>query len=277
MGISITLRRAGAVAVAASSLLLSGCLLTPGKFTSQLTLTKGGGFAFTYDGEISMMGLKQLASMGSDETFEPECYDDEFEPADCSAQEEAEQFEEWQADQAKEAAEKAQFAKMMGSMDPSDPASAEKIAQTLRKQRGWTRVEHSSDGLFEVSYATSGTLTHGFVFPMVEKMPTFSPFVTALPRADGSVRVEADGFGGEEMAGMGPGMGMMNMMGAAKKADSGAPPVLPDGVFTIVTDGRILANNTDEGPEATADGMQRLSWTVDTSRKTAPMALIALD
>ncbi|WP_066555131.1 hypothetical protein [Croceicoccus bisphenolivorans] len=278
MGKSFTLKRMACAMLAASSLLLSGCLLTPGKFTSELTLKKGGGFAYTYDGEISMMGLTQLAKMDGKQTFEAECYDDDFEETTCTAEQEAEQRAEWEAEQAKEAAEKQQFVKMMGSLDPSDPESAEKLAETLRKQRGWSKVTHVGEGLFVVSYAISGNLTHGFVFPMVEKMPMVSPFVTALPRADGSVRVEADGFGGEQMSGMGPGLGMMSMMGAAGKKDDDAPaPVLPDGTFTIVTDGRILANNTDEGPEILGGDMQRLSWKVDVSRKSAPMALIALN
>ena len=42
-----------------------------------------------------------------------------------------------------------------------------------------------------------------------------------------------------------------------------ATPALPeiDGTFRIVTDGQILANNTDEGPQAGAGG-QVLEWRV---------------
>jgi len=278
MGLPFTLRRFAGAALAASSLLLSGCLLTPGKFTSELTLTKGGDFSYAYDGEISMMGLSQLANMGSEKTFEAECRDDSFEERPCSAEEAATQRAEWEQEQAEDAAEKEQFVKMMGNIDPSDPESAEKLAELLRKQRGWNKVTHVGDGLFVVSYAVSGKLTHGFVFPLVEKMPALTPFVTALPRSDGSVRIEAEGFGGEQMPGMGPGLGMISMMTAGKQQDKDAPaPVTPDGTFTIVTDGRILANNTDEGPETLADGMQRLSWRVDAAQKAPPMALIALD
>lgn len=271
-------RRIGIALIAACPLILSACLLTPGKFTSELVLKRGGAFAYRYDGEVSMMGLSQLAKMGGEKTFNPQCYDDDYEEAPCSEAEEAEQRAEWEAEQAKEAREKEQFVRMMGNIDPADPESADKLAEVLRRQRGWTSVEHKGDGLFEVSFAVEGSLTHGFVFPTVEKMPALSPFLTALPRADGSVRVEAMGFGGEAMAGMAPGLGMMAAMGAMKSGDGDAPaPVLPEGTFTIVTDGRILANNTDEGPQALEGGVQQLEWTVDASRKTAPMALIALD
>lgn len=264
-------------AIIASSLFLAGCLLTPGKFTSELTLRKGGAYSYVYDGEISMMGLSQLAAMGANDEFEPDCYTDDFEERPCTAEETTEQRRKWEAEQAKEAAQKQQFVKMIGNIDPNDPESVTKLADTMRRQRGWETVEHIGDGLFYVRYATSGTLTHGFVFPVIEKMPV-SPFVVALPRADGSVRVEAEGFGNESMPGMGPGLGMMAALGAGQAEGEDAPdPVLPDGIFTLVTDGRILANNTDEGPEALEGDMQRLTWKVDTTTKVPPMALIALD
>ena len=48
-----------------------------------------------------------------------------------------------------------------------------------------------------------------------------------------------------------------------------------DGTFTIVTDGQILANNTDEGPRSTAEG-QMLEWKVTRRTEAAPTALIQL-
>ncbi|AKM10622.1 hypothetical protein [Croceicoccus naphthovorans] len=275
MGQPFTLRTAAATIVAAGSLLVSGCLLTPGKFTSELVLKKGGEFAFTYDGEISMMGLTQLASMGANEAFEAECYDDDFEATACTAEEVAEQRAEWEAEQAKDAEKKKQFVRMMGNVDPGDPESVAKLVEVMRRQDGWEKVEQTGDGVFTVSYSATGSLSHPFMFPVVEKL-TVSPFLVAVPRADGSVRVEAEGFGSETMPSMGPGMGMLAAMGAMKDKGDKPEPILPDGTFTIVTDGRILANNTDEGP-SDVGGMQRLKWTVDTSTKVPPMALIALD
>jgi len=275
MGRPFTLRRAAATLLAASTLLVSGCLLTPGKFTSQLTLKKGGEFSFVYDGEISMTGMKQLARMGANEAFEAECYDDDFEETECTAEEVAEQRAEWEADQAKDAKGKEDFVRMMGNVDPGDPESIAKLVEIMRRQDGWEKVEQTGDGVVTVRYVAEGHLSHPFIFPVVEKLPV-SPFLVVAPRADGSVRVEAEGFGSEAMPSMGPGVGMLAAMGSKKGQDDGPAPVLPDGTFTIVTDGRILANNTDEGPAE--DGqMQRLEWTVDTSTKIPPMALIALD
>ena len=54
------------------------------------------------------------------------------------------------------------------------------------------------------------------------------------------------------------------------------PPIPEmDGTFRIVTDGRILANNTDEGPVEGAGG-QVLEWQVNRRTQSAPMALIQL-
>ena len=50
----------------------------------------------------------------------------------------------------------------------------------------------------------------------------------------------------------------------AASADSDNAPPIPEmsGTFRIVTDGQILANNTDEGPQATPEG-QVLEWRVN--------------
>ena len=275
MGKFVNPRSLAAAGVAASSLLLSGCLLTPGAFTSEMTLAKGGAFTFTYDGEIAAMGLSDLARMGTVDEFKAECFDDDFEQTECTAAEIAEQQSEWETEQAKDKAEKEQFVQMMGGLDPSDPESAQKLADSLSKQAGFRSVTHVGNGVYDVDFAVSGRMTHSFVFPLVEKMPTMSPFVVAVPRGDGSVRIEAPGFGGNDSM-ADPGMAMMMGM-ASKQAGVDAPKaVLPDGTFTIRTDGRILANNTDEGPSEDG-GMQVLSWDVNTASKVAPMALIALD
>lgn len=275
-------RRIAALGALASALLLSGCLFTPGKFTSELVLRKGGQFSYFYDGEISMAGLNQLANMGGNQEFTPSCMDDEtFEERDCTRAEVAEQRAEWDRKQEQEAREKEQFAKMFGGIDMSDPKSADALAAVLRKQAGWNSVDYQGDGLFVVSFALNGQLSHSFEFPKVEQMPMLTPFISVYPRNDGNVRIDAPGFGGgQNSPAMGPGMGMLAAMGAASSpGESGELPaaaVLPDGVFVIVTDGNIRANNTNEGAVEHAGGMQRLEWKVDVRSQLAPMALIDL-
>ncbi len=261
---------------ACCALVLAACFLTPGKFASELVLTKGGAFAFSYEGEITTMGLNQLAAMGGNGVFQAACVDDDMEPRDCTAAETADQRAEWEAEQDKDAREKEQFLKMFGGIDPSDPEVAEKLVATLREMRGWDAVSYRGDGIYDVRYRTEGVLTHSFLFPVLEDMPAMTHFVSVTPRSDGSVRVQAPGFGGEQ-AGMGQGLPMMMAMGAMQNGGKEAAPeiVLPDGQFTIRADGEILTNNTEEGP-VSEGGMKVLRWTVDETSKTAPTALIAL-
>src|SRR6056297_3979940 len=117
--------------VAGLSLLLTGCFITPGKFTSELVLTQDDRFTFTYEGEIFFLGLSNLAEMGAaSEEFEPdECYDEEtFSDRECTEAELAEQRQVWEMNapvRAAEAQEKAQqMGTVMGGIDPSDPQAS---------------------------------------------------------------------------------------------------------------------------------------------------------
>jgi hypothetical protein len=60
----------------------------------------------------------------------------------------------------------------------------------------------------------------------------------------------------------------------AKPATDGPP--IAEGTFTLRTDGQILANNTDEGPQAEGTGLSRLDWKVDARTAAPPTALIKL-
>jgi hypothetical protein len=89
------------------------------------------------------------------------------------------------------------------------------------------------------------------------------------------------GLGG----GLGPFAGLA-AMGAAQEAgenadgskESEAIPGVPtlEGTFTIRTAPgmRVLANNTDEGPEALPGGGEMLRWTITSRTSQSPTALI---
>lgn len=275
--------RAAALA-GASALMLSGCLLSPGKFTSELHLMKDGSFSYSYDGEVQMLALSKLAEMAnkSENEFKAECWDDDFEDRECTAAETAEQKKEWEANAAarkeKDAKEAEQMKAFLGGIDPSNPEAARELAERLQRQRGWESVEYKGDGLFDVDFRIAGQLSHDFAFPTIEKLPMANMFVSVNLRDGKQVRVDAPGFaaqgGGNPMQGM-----MSGMMGLAAMSEEGgeAPKlVLPEGTFSIVTDGRILANNTDEGPQANAHG-QALVWNISARTEQAPTALIAFD
>lgn len=274
------------LAILAAPLLLTGCLITPGTFTSSMDVMKGGNFSFSYEGEIQLFAFSKLAEMGKDakDDFEPEpCYsDDGFEERECSRNEIEGQRATWEAEaderRAKREREAEQFKAMLGGIDPSSPEAAEEFAAKLSRQKGWSKVVHRGDGLFDVEYSVSGNLSHDFAFPVIEGMPIGSSFVTAILREDGKVRIDAPGFasqgGGNPMMGM---MGLMQMGQAAGENGAGEMPklVVPDGPFTIRTDGEILANNTDEGASASG-AMRALNWTISQRTEKAPTALIDL-
>lgn len=276
--------------VLAAPLLLTGCLISPGKFASTLDLRDDGTYAFTYEGEIFFLGLSQLAQMGSNnEAFEAEdCYDDEtFETRECTEEEVAEQRAVWEAG-AEERAAKAkkdaeEMSAMMGGIDPSDPEANEELRQLLLRHRGWNSAEAKGDGVFEVSYSVEGELGHDFMFPTIEGFPTTNPFVQIILRDDNTVRVNAPGFAADDGSNPAASMmgGMAGLAGLAALGDDDAAKDMGElpsmkGSFTIRTAGEILANNTDEG--ASRDGSDRvLTWEVDSGTQSAPTALVRFD
>ena len=311
-------RRAAPLAVLAAMVMaLGGCLLTPGKFVSALDIRADGRFTFTYVGEIHMLALSKLAEMGdanrSTPTFSPSlCFRTSGEERPCTAAELAGQKTAWAEQQRRSAERKSQNSEpmkaMLGGIDPADPRAAEEFAQRLRRQTGWKRLDYRGDGLFNVDFALSGRLDHDFTFPTIERFPTTSPFVQIAVRQDGTVRIDAPGYGpaqgGEPFRSLMQAGAMSGSMGDGSstittgsdggltevgKPPAGKPPAnqsatskpgmpaLPviDGRFTIRTDGAILANNTDEGPQVDPAG-QRLDWTITMRSTAAPTALVRL-
>lgn len=292
-----TIRLRAAAVLASFALVLSGCFMTPGKFTSELAITGPDSFTFSYEGEIFFLGLSKLAQMDAANTdnFTANCFDDEtYESRDCTPEEEAIQREEWEAgaaersEQAKKQAQ--QMAAIMGGIDPSDPKAADELVKLLQRQKGWERVVHKGDGVFDVSYRVSGTMGHDFTFPMIEGFPQTNPFVQVFLRKGGQVRINAPGFAAQstDSAGLGTVLGAgsfagLAAMGAAEQSreagqDPAAMPGVPvmDGTFTVraAAGMRILANNTDEGPVTEAGG-EALIWPINQRTAQAPTALIA--
>lgn len=271
---------------AALCLALAACFVLPGKFDSALDLRKDGRFAFSYQGELWVMGLSKLASMDSAAPFEASsCYSDDGEARlrECTEAEIDQQRADWDQEQ-KDRAEKRkrdaeEMKAMLGGIDPNDPKAGEELAARLRRQAGWKSVIYKGDGLYEVDFAMAARIDHDFTFPTIERMPLLVPFVVVNRRSDGTVRIDTPAFSangsGNPMGSIGP----LAAMGAAAAAkDKGQPaPGFPKlgGRFAVTTDGEILANNTDEGPTADTTG-KRLEWTVSPRTQAAPTALIRL-
>lgn len=280
-------RRWGLAALAAAAtMLLSACLLMPGTFTASLDLRRDGTFTYRYDGEVVMLGLTRLAQAGREgkAMFKPEpCHAEDSDTVrPCTSTEIDGQRRSWEQEKAARAEREKQQAEqakvLLGGIDPTDPKSAAELADRLRRQAGWKRVEYKGDGVYLVSFEVTGRLNHDFTFPTIERLPMANQFVTVIRRADGVVRVDAPGFGPGTMGAFSPMMGMLGAMGGgAVEKKAATPPGLPavNGRFTITTNGTVLANNTDEGPRAVPDG-QALEWQVGPRNAAAPMALVKL-
>jgi hypothetical protein len=301
--------------VAAAAWLLTGCLLSPGKFTADMTVMRSGGFTFTYKGDIHLLGLSQLIAMGAalDDkggAFTPgPCYGEPAEvdsavlktallqeedgwaeealERECTPAELQNQKDAWEEGRAAKKAEDARniemFKALLGGIDPTSPDAIDEFITRIKKQKGWREVVHKGDGLFSVDYAVSGRIDQDYSFPTLEKVQGITPFVVATARANGAVRIDAPAFAaGGQSSFMGGNMGgllsILQAVGASSGSEEGkllAGLPKPEGTFTIRTDGEILTNNTEDGPSA--DGAMRvLEWKVNPRRDSAPAALIML-
>lgn len=285
-------RMIAASLVAALSMLVSACLMSPGKFEATLDLRKDGQFTYSYTGEIFVLGLSELMNKGerADEPFaETPCYTEADEPAErpCTKNELAEQRADWERSQQASAERRKKdqdlVKAMLGGIDPTDTRAAEELAARLRRQAGWNRVIYKGNGIYDVDFRISGRLDHDFAFPTVERMPQAIPFFVLNRRTDGAVRLDSPAFD-DGNKGSTPFGNLAQIIAAerADKAEAGAaeedmPPAMPevDGRLVLTTDGEILANNTDEGPKADPAG-KRLEWTITPREKVQPMALVQL-
>lgn len=276
--------------VAGLSLLLSACLISPGKFDAALDLRRDGRFTYAYKGEIFVIGLSELMKMddSADEPFTPQpCHadDESGTERECTEGELADQKAEWESDQkaSTERRKKDQdmARAMLGGLDPTDTRAAEELATRLRRQAGFNSVIYKGNGLYEVDFRISGRLDHDFAFPTVERMPQAVPFFVVNRRADGTVRFDspalADGNNGSTPFGSLAQVIAAERAEKAKAPEASEMPGMPqlDGRFVLTTDGTILANNTDEGPKADPAG-KRLEWTITPREKVQPMALVQL-
>ncbi|MEO1044520.1 MAG: hypothetical protein AAFX04_03675 [Pseudomonadota bacterium] len=267
------------IAALMAALLATGCMISPGTFTSELMLDKSGRFEFAYQGEISILGFSNLLDMAAaaeTEDFEGECMDDNFEERPCT---EAEVEEQRAAKAAENARDAEMFKAMLGGIDPSSPEAIDTFIERVSRQKGWNSISHKENGVFDVDFRITGMADQGFTFPLIEKLQGVNPFVTVIARKDGKVRIEAPGFASGEQGAMG--MGSLAMLAGMGSPETGGPDVppkltLPNGTFTVRTNGSILTNNTEEGP-MTEDGESVLRWEITPSTSQPPETLIGLD
>jgi hypothetical protein len=283
----------------AAPLLLTGCLWGPGKFGSDLTLRKDGSFTLDYRGEIVLQLPPDKPVLP---TWKPEmarCYVDgrtEVVPVPdgapnlktfdaktgrpvtektrpCSASETAKLKAQHEADEANLAAsqrkETEQAAALFG-LPGLDDASNRAFAAKLMKYAGWRSVTYRGNGVFDVDYHLDGRATQDFVFPALPDNDLIMPFIAIRRRSDGSVLVTAPALTG----GAGPLMARMAAVGAAGNAKTDMLSHA-QGRFTIITDGEILTNNSEDGAAPHPTGRQ-LHWDVGPGSTKIPETLIRL-
>lgn len=355
---------------------LSGCLLLPGEFNSEMTVMADGQFAFSYKGQIQLVGLANLLNdtldaEGGNTEFAASCYgpapepeksadeqkrdkrrekaqakaaadaaaadaalaeiaadnagtaaskvsqedydsdadamvdaaaaaddaagaaaeaaaeaaaavevaEDDYSERDCTPAEVEQQKKEWDEQQANSKKEKEQakkmFAAMLGGIDPSNPKTIDRFTKEVERLAAWNKVEHLGNGLFMIDYSTKGRLADDFAFPVIPRYALGNPMIHVTRWDNGRVRIEAPTFHNDAdvslMSLMGAGS-MIPGMGSAKK---NIEPVEVKGTFTIRTNAKIMANNTDEGP-VDEGAMQVLRWDIGPKTFGPPMALLKL-
>lgn len=275
--------------VAGAALMLTGCLWGPGKFTSDLTLRKDGSFVLDYKGEIvlqlppDMEGrpepwrdeLAQCHKSGKVDVppaiIEPD-EDDEDPVRPCTPAELANAKSEYEREEAERAAKKRkeneEMAKAFG-LPGLDDESNRAFAAKLMKYDGWRSVAYRGNGVFDVDYHLEGKATQDFLFPALPDNDLVIPFIAIRRRADGSVLVTAPAMTG----GAGP-IGA-RAGAAAASAAKGGPVSRANGRFTVVTDGEVLTNNSEDGAAAHPTGRQ-VRWDVTATSRKIPETLIRL-
>jgi hypothetical protein len=280
------------LAVAVAPLMLSGCLWGPGKFTSNLALNKAGTFVLDYKGEIVLQMPDDKGTPA--ETWSEKmvkCYKDgrvetttmlgmtsddgerDEDSRPCTSAELAKAKTDYQKEAADRAAKKQQeneqMAKLFG-LPGSDEASNRRFAANLMKYQGWRSATYKGKGVFDVDYHVEGRLTQDYAFPLMPDTDLIIPFITLRRRTDGSVMVSAPALTG----GAGPFSARAKMLGLPDKGSDG-PVSHAEGRFTVITDGEILTNNSEDGPAASPSGRQ-VHWDVGPGSTKIPEMLVRL-
>lgn len=286
-----------AALVLAGPLLLTACLLVPGKFTSNFDIAADGKFSFAYKGEIVLIGFAEMIAerdrsrKRKAERYDGKCYgplppgakpelrpqagagkpvdDKRIDPGAMPALPgERECTEEERAVQAEASAEretedrlKSEKIKQMFGFDPEAEGSLEAFAAELRKQDGWKSVVYKGNGVFEVDYRITGRLDRDFVFPVYPRTTAVFPMVIATRAADGTIRVTAPGFA--------PGAGAGELMYGRNQQDRDPNQPQTEGVFTLTSRAELVSNNAETGQTA-----GKLTWTIMSGTKIAPEAVV---
>lgn len=240
-------------AALAASLLLSACLVTPGKFESTLDIRADRSFSFTYKGEILATdmgkGLGSTPGDGGDDPIDGVPPKDQQSSLRTALQGKAE--ERFDGPDSK-------------SGDKNDEQQMQAIAAALSREKGFRSARYMGNHRFEIDYAISGRLTHAFLFPFNSDAQIVLPFVAVELRGADRVRVKAPGYSnGYDKS--------QNPMGGSSAGDDAAKAL--DGTFTLTTNAEIVSQNQEDGAQDTPQG-KRIVWKVTPMTSEAPAATL---
>lgn len=238
-------RPLAALAALLMPLLLTGCLLAPGKFVSTLSIDANRHFSFTYVGEVFAVNMPDGLDKGLEDKSDPAPDDDidNDEPAIRPAAVQHETGGDTKPD------------------DTDDDAKNRAIAAALMKEKGFRKAAYLGGGKYTIDYAISGTLDHAFVWPFNIDAEVLMPFIAIEPRANGTVRIKAPAFANT---------GETRGMAGADKMEGHL-----DGVFTLDTDAEIVSQNDEDGVTTIA-GRKTVLWHATPMTKDAPAAVLRM-
>lgn len=239
---------------------------------------KGTAASITSQDSVDPDYSEEAAAEAADAAAEAVTEESEWTERDCTPAEIEQQKKDWDEQQAKSKKEKEQakkmFAAMLGGIDPSNPKTIDRFTKEVERLAAWNKVEHLGNGLFMIDYSTKGRLADDFAFPVIPRYALGNPMIHVTRWDNGRVRIEAPTFHNDAdvslMSLMGAGS-MIPGMGSKKSIE----PVEVKGTFTIRTNAKVLANNTDEGP-IDEGVVQVLRWDIGPKTFGPPMALLQM-
>ncbi len=230
----------------AAPLFLVGCILTPGKFVSTLSINKDRSFVFTYKGEVIAIDLSNEFTKGLNSKSDEK-------DGDKGADDEKSNLTDEPGDEGKTDA----------AADTERKRRA--IAAALSKEAGYRSVAYLGKGKFMIDYETKGVLTHNFIYPYNVDAEIMFPFVVVEVRANNTVRLTAPGYGNESSA---------NDKSGLPGGGSEVAKQL-DGVFTLDTNAEIISQNNEDGVTK-KDGRSIITWSATPLTKDAPSAVLRM-
>ena len=217
-------------------LLLVGCVVTPGKFTSALVINADRTFTFSYKGEVYAVDTAKALEKGLEsvtgEDGSASVLDKPTEPAKA---------------------------------DPATERKRAAIAAALARETGYRSATYVGDGKYMIDYAISGVLTHNFLYPYNADADIVTPFIAIELRAGDTLRIRAPGFAAP-----------LDSAAAAQLGDKTIDVgKYLDGQFTLDAAGLIVSQNSETGVAAT-NGRSTIKWKSAPTTKDAPSAVVKL-